>query len=125
MPTFRCQAEIAATREQVFAITQDDGRVWYQAKNGLTMTVRYVTHEPPERVAMTMLEGPWIFRRFSGSWVFQSLAESRTQVTFSYHFELKAPLAIGNGLMRRRLERAMNQRLAGLKAYAESAGSRP
>jgi len=143
MPTFRCQAEIAAPRETIFAITQDyglrhrwdplheevrsldDGRVWYRAKNGLTMTVRYVTHQPPKRVAMTMVEGQWIFRSFSGSRVFQPLGESRTQVTFSYNFLLSGPLALGNGYMTGRLERTMNARLAGLKAFVEGSGGRP
>ncbi len=140
MPTFRCQAEIAAPREPLFALTQDyalrprwdpsheearkldDGRVWYRAKNGLTMTVRYVSHEPPERVAMTMVEGPWIFRRFSGSWIFEALDPSRTRVTFAYHVELRWPLALVDGMMVRRLERTMSERLAGLKTYAERSG---
>ena len=141
MPTFRCQAEIAAPRDTLFALTQDyalrprwdplhedvrlldDGRVWYQAKNGLTMTVRYVSHEAPERVAMTMVDGPWIFRRFSGSWIFEALDASRTRLTFAYHVELRWPLSLADGPMIRRLERNMALRLAGLKAYAE--GTRP
>lgn len=137
MPTFRCQAEIAAPRDTLFALTQDyalrprwdpshgearkldDGRVWYRAKNGLTMTVRYVSHEAPERVAMTMVDGPWIFRRFSGSWIFDAIDPARTRVTFAYNVDLRWPLSLACGYVVRKLERTMAERLAGLKAYAE------
>lgn len=138
MRTIRCRIEIQAPRAELFALTQDyglrphwdpvhgaaekreDGRVRYTTKDGMEMTVRYVSHDAPERVAMTMEEGPFYFRKFSGAWVFQSLAERRTEVSFNYSFELRGLLRLGEGVVAGRLERAMNSRLAGLKAYAES-----
>lgn len=97
----------------------DGGRVWYKAKNGLTMTVRYVSHEAPERVAMTMTDGPWIFRKFSGSWIFDVVDAARTRVTFAYHVDLRWPVSLATGYVISRLERTMAARLQGLKAYAE------
>lgn len=142
MPTIRCHIEIATPRDALFSLTQDyaaraqwdpfhedyrllDGdskgvgaRVWYRASNGMTMTVRYVSFDPPERVAMTMVEGPWVFRRFSGSWVFKALDSKRTDVGFHYNFELRRPLGIANRLVAARLERTMHARLVGLERYA-------
>jgi ribosome-associated toxin RatA of RatAB toxin-antitoxin module len=138
MSTLHCRADIGAAPAALFALTQDydarplwdpvhgearklaDGRVWYRAKDGTTMTVRYVSHEAPTRVAMTMTDGPWYFRRFSGAWIFKPLDASRTEVTFNYSFELRRGLGLLEGFAARRLERTMNARLAGLKAYAES-----
>ncbi|MBV8880742.1 MAG: SRPBCC family protein [Planctomycetaceae bacterium] len=140
MRTIRCRAEIDAPRDALFALTQDyaarprwdpvhgdvrlldDGRVWYRSKDGMTMTVRYVSHDAPERVAMTMERGPFYFRRFSGAWVFKPLGDRRTEVTFNYSFELRWGLSVAEGFVARRLERTMNARLAGLKTHAESAG---
>ena len=138
MRILRCHTEIAAPQAKLFALTQDyaarplwdpihgevrvhdDGRVWYKSKDGTTMTVRYVSHDAPERVAMTMVEGPFLFRRFSGAWIFKSLGERRSEVTFNYSFELRGLLSLGEGFVARRLERTMSARLAGLKTYAES-----
>ncbi len=143
MRTIRCHAEIAAPQADLYALTQDyaarplwdpvhgevrvleDGHVWYRAKDGMTMTVRTVSHEPPQRAAMTMVEGPFLFRRFSGAWVFKALGAALTEVTFNYNFELRWVLRILEGFVARRLERTMTGRLAGLKSYAESAQRRP
>ena len=138
MRTIRCHTEIAAPQAELFALTQDyaarplwdpihgevrvleDGRVWYRSKDGTTMTVRYVSHDAPERVAMTMVEGPFMFHRFSGAWVFKSLGERLTEVTFNYSFELRGLLSIAEGFVAWRLASTMKARLAGLKAYVES-----
>lgn len=138
MGTVRCHAEIAAPQAGLYALTQDysarplwdpvhgdartleDGRVRYRAKDGMTMTVRYVSHEAPARVAMTMTDGPFYFRRFSGAWIFKALDAGRTEVTFNYSFELRWGLGLVDGFVARRLERTMNARLEGLKDYAES-----
>lgn len=138
MRTLRLHAEIEAPRAALYALTQDyaarplwdpvhgevrihdDGLVWYRAKDGTTMTVRYVSHDAPDRVAMTMVTGPFPFRRFSGAWIFKPLGDRRTEVTFNYSFELRFGLGLLDGVVARRLERTMGARLAGLKAYAES-----
>lgn len=142
MPTIRCHIEITRPRDAVFALTQDyaarllwdpfhrdyrllDGetngvgvRVWYRASNGLTMTVRYVSFDPPSRVAMTMIDGPWMFRQFSGAWIFKALDAARTDVGFHYNFELRGVLALGHRIAAARLERTMQARLEGLARYA-------
>lgn len=142
MRTIRVPIEIGAPQADLFALTQDydarsrwdpvhggaeklrDGRVRYRTKDGMTMTVRYVSHEPPARVAMTMEEGPFYFRRFSGAWIFKALGPDRTEVTFNYSFELRGILSIGDALVARRLKRTMQSRLEGLKTYAEATFSK-
>src|ERR1700676_1824927 len=37
---------------------------------GLTMTVEYVSLDRPRVAAMKMLQGPWFFRVFAGTWRF-------------------------------------------------------
>lgn len=147
MPTIQAELDIAAPQAPLFDLAQDyarrlewdpflraiefrDGareaavgvRVWVRARNGLAMEVRYITLRRPEQVAMTMVEGPAIFRRFSGAWLFRALAPGRTRVIFRYHFEVRptwlAPLldpAIGAVL-----RRDMRARLAGLRRAAEA-----
>ena len=86
----------------------------------MTMTVRYVSFEPPRRVAMTMISGPWFFERFAGTWTFKSLGSNRTTVSFHYHFVLRPGwlkwLDVLFGLM---LSRTISGRLRGLKRFAE------
>jgi ribosome-associated toxin RatA of RatAB toxin-antitoxin module len=147
MPTIQSSIEIAAPAGPIFALAQDyrmrvewdpfvremrflDGatesavgvRVWVRAKNGLSMQVRFITMNPPEQVAMTMVEGPKVFRQFSGAWLFKPLEDGRTRVTFRYHFatqpRLLSPLM--DPVLERVLERDMAARLAGLKASVET-----
>lgn len=68
---------------------QIGGRIWVKAENGLTMTVEYVSIRPPERVAVKMIDGPWIFERFAGAWTFTEVGE-RTRVLFRYNFKLRS-----------------------------------
>lgn len=46
--------------------------------------------QPPERMLMTLLEGP--FRKFEAVWQFQALSENACKVSFDMHFEFKAGL---------------------------------
>src|SRR5262249_49419210 len=64
-------------------------RVWVRAWTGLTMTVEYVTVNRPHVVAMRMLEGPFFFRHFAGSWRFEGRPDGRTEVVFRYAFETR------------------------------------
>jgi ribosome-associated toxin RatA of RatAB toxin-antitoxin module len=147
MPTVHAEIEIAASAAPLFALAQDYGlrlewdpflremrfrdgateaavgvRVWVRAHNGLSMEVRYITLNPPEQVAMTMTDGPWIFRQFSGTWLFKPVTPTRTRVTFRYSFAIKprmlAPLL--DPLISAVLKRDMERRLAGLKSSAET-----
>jgi ribosome-associated toxin RatA of RatAB toxin-antitoxin module len=73
---------------------------------------------------MTMTDGPFLFRRFSGAWVFKALEAARTEVSFNYSFELRWIFFPVEGFVARRLERTMAARLAGLKKHAESTRNR-
>jgi ribosome-associated toxin RatA of RatAB toxin-antitoxin module len=50
------------------------------------MISEYLTFRRPEAVAMKMIEGPVIFRRFSGAWHFKRVDDGNTTVIFKYHF---------------------------------------
>jgi ribosome-associated toxin RatA of RatAB toxin-antitoxin module len=147
LPTIEHSISIDAPRPELFALSQDYALrsrwdpfvremkflggaaapdvgvcVWVRAKNGLTMTVRFVTMTPPELVAMTMVEGPRIFRQFAGTWRFQAQGELRTRVTFRYHFAI-TPRVLGavlNPVITRILGRDIRARLEGMKNAAEA-----
>jgi ribosome-associated toxin RatA of RatAB toxin-antitoxin module len=147
MPTIHSVLEIDASAEQLFVISQDYGlrlewdpfvkalrfldgatvpavgvQVWVRAKNGLTMTVRYITVNRPGQIAMTMVEGPRVFGQFSGAWKFKELGSARTEVTFSYNFSTRPVLlrAVMEPVVKRVLQRDMDQRLAALKRSVET-----
>lgn len=61
-------------------------RVWVRAWTGLTMEVEFTSFRPPSSVAMKMVRGPWFFRQFAGTWLFERRADGRTEVTFRYFF---------------------------------------
>ncbi|AMM52122.1 hypothetical protein TH61_14285 [Rufibacter sp. DG15C] len=69
-----------------------------ESQKGIGMTVRYVSFNPPQQVAMEMTKGPWVFKKFSGSWRFKEVANGQTRVFFRYNFQAKAG-AIGHLLM--------------------------
>ncbi|AUX23100.1 polyketide cyclase [Sorangium cellulosum] len=143
MPTVQSTAEINAPSDALFALAQDYDlrlewdpflsemrfcggatepavgvRVWVRARNGLSMEARYITLNPPEQVAIAMVEGPPVFRRFSGAWLFKALSPERTRVTFRYNFTAR-PRILGS-VMAAVLQRDVAKRLAGLKASAET-----
>jgi ribosome-associated toxin RatA of RatAB toxin-antitoxin module len=149
MPTVQATIDIDAPSDKLFALAQDyalrlewdpflremrfrDGateaavgvRVWVRAKNGLSMEVRYITLNPPEQVAMTMVDGPPFFRQFSGAWLFKALSPQRTRVTFRYHFATRPRLLapVLDPVIAKVLTRDMEKRLAGLKTSAETTG---
>ena len=147
MPTIQSSIEIMAPTSQVFALAQDyqlrlewdpfvremrflDGatetavgvRVWVRAKNGFSMQVRFITLKAPEQVAMTMVEGPKIFRQFSGAWLFKPIDEGRTRATFRYHFTTRPRLlsVVMDPVLERILQKDMDARLAALKTSIET-----
>ena len=145
MPTVEDSITIRAPREAIFALSQDYGlrlewdpfvralrfpngeteaaqnvSVWVRAKNGLTMTVKFTTFQPPERVAMTMTEGPFIFTHFAGTWRFEQRDEAETLVTFRYGFQCRRLLApLLTPLVRRVFQKDVHDRLVALKSAAE------
>ena len=68
-------------------------QVWVHALNGLRMMVRRITVNRPGHIAMTMVKGAWMFRRFSAAWKFREIdGGSRTEVSFSYDCETRLVL---------------------------------
>jgi ribosome-associated toxin RatA of RatAB toxin-antitoxin module len=146
MPTVEVTTEIEAPDAVVFDLSQDyrlrpdwdpfvralrfeDGaraaaigvRTWVRAKNGLSMTVEYVTFDRPRRVAMRMVSRSILFERFAGTWLFEQRSPMRTHVTFRYGFEPRwgAMRPLLERVIVRTLTRDMRARLAGLKRGAE------
>jgi ribosome-associated toxin RatA of RatAB toxin-antitoxin module len=149
MPAVEDWITIAAPPEALFALSQDyalrrawdpftremqflDGatqaapgvRVWVRAWNGLTMTVEYVTVQPPHVVAMKMVRGPWVFASFAGSWRFEQAADGGTRVHFRYVFTTRRRWLrwIVDPLVRWAFARDIRARLRGLKDGAERKG---
>lgn len=90
-------------------------RVWVRAWNGLTMEVRFTGFQPPRAVAMKMVRGPWFFRQFAGTWLFQSRGDGGTDVTFRYFFRLLPGLRLFEPLVAVLLRRDVRARLRGLR----------
>jgi hypothetical protein len=146
MPTIEVSIEIDAPDAVVFDLSQDyrlrrdwdpfvralrfeDGalaaavgvRTWVRAKNGLSMTVEYVTFDRPRRIAVRMTSRSFLLERFAGSWSFERITPSRTRATFRYGFETRWPplRPLLDPVIVRRLTRDMRDRVAGLKRGAE------
>jgi ribosome-associated toxin RatA of RatAB toxin-antitoxin module len=96
-------------------------RVTGRAYNGLSMTVRFVSFNRPDVVAMTMTEGPWFLDRFAGSWRFVPREDGQTEVIFRYVFETRfrwLPWLL-DPLFARVFGRDLRGRLNGLKRGTE------
>ncbi|HVU62332.1 MAG TPA: SRPBCC family protein [Phycisphaerales bacterium] len=103
-------------------------KTWVRSKRGLEMTSEYVAFDRPRVVAIKMVDGPWFFRQFGGSWRFReadgSTAESpATEVTMRYTFDLVPALRwiefVAAPVVRRVFLRDVRARLAGLKRGIE------
>lgn len=105
---------IAASPEELFAITQDynrrlewdpflksaeliDGakeagvgaRAYCVAHNGMGMETEYVSFNPPRACAVKMTQGPKLIHRFSGSWRFEEIEPGQTKITFTYNLQAR------------------------------------
>lgn len=113
MPTVEDFTLISASKEFLFDFTQDYNKrldwdkylgvarlidaekaekgtlVYCESRTKIGMTVRYISLNRPEQVAMEMVKGPFIFENFSGSWRFKSAENGQTQVFFRYNFQTK------------------------------------
>ena len=147
MPTVETSIEVDAPAGRIFDLSQDygrrrdwdpfvrairahnigpdpvvGGRVWVQARNGLEMTVEYVTVDRPRRLAVRMVSRSSLFERFAGSWAFEASTPDRTRVVFRYGFETRwrwlRPLL--DRAIVRVFARDLRDRLAALKRAAES-----
>lgn len=146
MATFARSIEVQAPREWLFDVMQDydrrlewdeflsraeliDGarrpslgvRALCVDRSGRAMTTEYVSFHRPERVAIKMTEGPWMFESFAGSWVYRAVSAERTELTFRYGMELRPRVLgkIGDRLLARIFGADMEKRLASAKARLE------
>ena len=146
MPVVEREVQIDVARAAVYALTQDyylrlewdpflrdlrflDGatgpapgvRVWVRARNGLQMQVEYVTVEPPERVAVRMVRGPFFFENFAGTWLFRAVGEGSTRVVFRYGFRTRWrwPRPVLDRIVAAVFARDIAARVAALKHAAE------
>jgi ribosome-associated toxin RatA of RatAB toxin-antitoxin module len=145
MPTIERSLVIDAPREALFALSQDYAlrlewdpflselrfleaatralpgvKVWVRARNGLAMTVEYTVVAAPERVAMKMVQGSWLFTTFAGSWVFRP-GNKGTEVTFRYGFVVRPGLGwLVTPAVTAVFSRDVKRRLEALKRSAET-----
>jgi ribosome-associated toxin RatA of RatAB toxin-antitoxin module len=96
-------------------------RAWCVDTSGRGMETEYVSFKPPERVAVKMTRGPWMFSSFAGSWAYREIDAQRTEVTFRYNMELRPRILgkLGDRLLAKVFSRDMEQRLASAKARLE------
>lgn len=94
------------------------GRSWH----GMLMEVEFVKVDAPRRAAMKMIEGPFFFGNFAGTWRFIALPGKRTLVKFHYHFKSRWPWLrfVIDPIIRFVLKRDVNTRLCGLKTAIET-----
>jgi len=78
-------------------------RTWTRSRHRLTMVTEYVTYRRPNLMGMRMVQGPPLFRTFSGSWHFTDApttpprldaapggeAGPRCDIVFRYRFECR------------------------------------
>lgn len=147
MPTFERSIEVAASQRALFELMQDYDRrlqwdpflrearlvdatqaglgvrAWCVDQRGRGMETEYVAFAPPERVAVRMTRGPWIFRKFAGSWRYEVIDEMRTRVVFKYHVQARVRLwKVGDWALTRIFRAEMDARLHALKHAVEHDG---
>ena len=89
------------------------------AKNGIGMETEYVSFNRPKVTAVKMINGPYMFKSFLGSWRFKELEEQLTEVTFLYALRLRFPFNIASRFITNNLRNNVKQRLADLKSNIE------
>ena len=97
------------------------------ARNGRSMTVRYVSYNRPRAAAIEMVTGPWFIARFAGTWQFDGLDMQRTRVTFKYNVRA-APRWLRwaiEPLLELSFRRHARQRVQALHAYVLRIRLRP
>ncbi|KAA3438272.1 type II toxin-antitoxin system RatA family toxin [Rufibacter hautae] len=91
-----------------------------ESRKGIGMTVRYISFHPPTQVAMEMTKGPWLFRKFSGSWRFKPEKEELTRVYFRYNFQVRFAGLILNPFINWLLHADIKNRLKYFKEAVEA-----
>lgn len=90
------------------------------AKNGLGMVTEYVSFSRPKATAIKMTRGPYIFKRFLGSWTFKGTGGSQTEVIFLYSFKLRFPFNLMTNVIKSHLQSNVQKRLLDLKKNIEN-----
>ncbi len=90
------------------------------AKNGLGMVTEYVSFSRPKATAIKMTRGPYIFKRFLGSWTFKDIGDSQTEVIFLYSFKLRFPFSLMTSIIKGNLQSNVQKRLLDLKTNIET-----
>ena len=91
------------------------------ARNGLGMETRYVTFSRPWTTAIKMTKGPYMFKKFAGSWTFRDVTAGTAKVTFLYNYRLRFPFTLVGGMIKSNLRDNVRKRLRGLKKCVEAA----
>ncbi len=146
MPIVEASTIIHAPQDGLFALAQDYGlrlqwdpflssmafvgaaeaavgvHVRVKSRRGLAMEVVYTTLEPPQRVAIKMVNGPFFLADFAGTWRFDQQAPEQTEVRFRYSFKTRWPILrfVLDPIIRFVFLRDIQARLRGLKHAAET-----
>ena len=146
MKTIKHQIEISSSQEEIFDLTQNyskrlewdpylaeaylldgakDANIGVKSlcKNhsGSTMVSKYISFNRPNVAAVTMTEGPWILKRFSGAWNVKYVKENSSILIFTYNFELKGGI-MGKLLLplaAAKFSKDMRARLISIKSFIE------
>jgi hypothetical protein len=91
------------------------------SKGGIPMVTEYVSFKRGEYAAVKQINRPPFFKNFAAAIRHTSLGDSRSQVTYVYHFEAKPKwLAwLLEPIMNLSLQREIKKRLKALKAFLE------
>jgi len=98
-------------------------RTWTKSRHGLVMVSEYLSYRRPSLMGMKMVEGPKLFRTFSGSWHFVDVDGGRCEVTFRYRFDCRPPWLqrVTHPVGRWYLGRDIDRRLAAFTRGVEDA----
>jgi ribosome-associated toxin RatA of RatAB toxin-antitoxin module len=147
--TFEQSIVIAATPDELFALTQDytrrldwdpflksaelvggahapavGVRAYCVAHSGLGMETEYISFNPPRTTAVKMTRGPWLIGAFAGSWRFEEIATGKTRVRFCYNLHARPRWLswLLTPILAAVFGRDTRQRLAALKVAVEQHG---
>ena len=90
-------------------------------KKGMVMISKYISYNRPYVAAVTMIQGPWILKKFSGAWNVKYVNEHESELIFTYNFEIRGKL-LGRLILpfiRYYFAREMEYRLKAFKCFIE------
>lgn len=90
------------------------------SKGGYKMETEYISYNPPRVTAVKISKGPYMFRNFVGSWNFKEINERKTQIVFTYSFNLRFPFNLIGFYIKWDLRNNVKNRLKDLKRCIEA-----